>query len=189
MSDGSRISEFDGLEVGRDFRTPGRTITETDVVSFAALTGDWHPQHADATWAAGSRFGQRVAHGMLVLSYAVGLVPMEPSRVIALRGLDRVVFKQPALIGDTIHVEGRVESIKPLDETTALGGLRWRIVNQSGTAIARATVEVVLRRAEATGDWDRDGPANATRERVESKAGSDPASGQEPGKRAREVYL
>ena len=65
--------------------TSGRTITESDLVSFAALTGDWHPQHADAAWAAASRFGERVAHGMLVLSYAVGLLPFDPERVVALR--------------------------------------------------------------------------------------------------------
>ena len=58
--------------------TRGRTITEADLVSFSALTGDWHPQHADAAWAAESPFGERIAHGMLVLSYAVGLLPIDP---------------------------------------------------------------------------------------------------------------
>ena len=65
--------------VGADHDEPrGRTITEADLVSFAALTGDWHPQHADAEWADAGRFGERVAHGMLVLSYAVGLVRVRP---------------------------------------------------------------------------------------------------------------
>ena len=85
-------------------RRAGGTITEADLVSFAALTGDWHPQHADAEWAAAGRFGERVAHGMLVLSYAVGLVPFDPERVVALRGLDSVTFKRPVRIGDTIRV-------------------------------------------------------------------------------------
>jgi 3-hydroxybutyryl-CoA dehydratase len=143
-------SRIEGLEIGQSFTTPGRTITETDLVSFAALTGDWHPQHGDASWAAESRFGQRVAHGMLVLSYAVGLVPLDPSRVVALRGLDGVVFKRPAFIGDTIRVEGRVEEYKPLDPETALVGLRWKVVNQAGETLSRARVEVVWRRgAEA----------------------------------------
>ena len=62
----------------RSRATRGRTITEADVVSFAALTGDWHPQHADAEWASQGRFGERVAHGMLVLSYALGLMPLRP---------------------------------------------------------------------------------------------------------------
>ena len=59
---------FDDLEVGDSMESSGRTVTEYDVVSFAALTGDWHPQHADAAWAAESAFGRRIAHGMLVLS-------------------------------------------------------------------------------------------------------------------------
>jgi 3-hydroxybutyryl-CoA dehydratase len=180
MSDGPRTKEPDGPEVGWDFQTPGRTITEADVVAFAALTGDWHPQHADATWAARSQFGERVAHGMLLLSYAVGLVPLDPSRVVALRGLDRVVFKRPALIGDTIHVEGHMESAKPLDESTALATLRWRIVNQSGATIARATVEVVLRRGGAPAEAGANGG---------SRAAPEHASGEPSERQAREVYL
>jgi acyl dehydratase len=71
-----------------NFRSPGRTITEGDLVSFSALTGDWHPQHSDVEWAMGSQFSERVAHGMLVLSYSIGLAPLDPDRVVALRGFD-----------------------------------------------------------------------------------------------------
>ena len=66
----------------------GRTVTEYDVVSFASLTGDWHPQHADAAWAAESPFGRRIAHGMLVISYALGLLPIDPRVVMAPRLID-----------------------------------------------------------------------------------------------------
>lgn len=135
------------LEVGAELTTSGRTITEADLVSFAALTGDWHPQHADAQWAAGRRFGERVAHGMLVLSYAVGLVPFEPERVVALRGLDSVAFKRPVRIGDTIKVRVRVERVRTLDEEHALVGLGWRILNQDERVVARATVEALWRDA------------------------------------------
>ena len=86
---------FEELEAGQAFSTRGRTVTEADVVGFAALTGDWHPQHTDAEWAAGSRFGERIAHGLLVLSYAAGLVPLDPERVVALRRVGDAVFKQP----------------------------------------------------------------------------------------------
>ena len=54
---------FEELEAGQPFTTRGRTVTEADVVGFAALTGDWHPQHSDAQWAADSPFGERIAHG------------------------------------------------------------------------------------------------------------------------------
>ena len=140
--------QLDGLEEGERFTSPGRTITEADVVSFASLTADWHPQHADASWAAGSRFGQRVAHGMLVLSYSVGLMPLDPSRVVALRGVSDVVFKRPVYIGDTIRVEGRVDGIKSLDHETALVDMNWKILNQSGEVVVRARLTVIWRRAE-----------------------------------------
>ena len=136
---------FEELEPGLGFETRGRTITESDLVSFSALTGDWHPQHADAEWAAESRFGERIAHGMLVLSYAVGLAPLDPSRIVALRGLERVTFKRPVRIGDTIRLRGTVAEISPLDGETALVRLAWEIVNQDDRAVARAAVSVVWR--------------------------------------------
>jgi 3-hydroxybutyryl-CoA dehydratase len=127
------------------FRSPGRTITESDVVSFAALTGDWHPQHADAEWASRSQFSERVAHGMLVLSYSIGLAPLDPERVVALRGLDSVTFKRPVRIGDTIRVEGKVEGTKPLEQGLELIDIRWRILNQDDRVVARAVVQALWR--------------------------------------------
>lgn len=146
------------LEAGATFTSRGRTITEADVVSFSALSGDWHPQHADAAWAETSRFGERVAHGMLLLSYAVGLVGFDPERVVALRGLDDVVFKRPVKIGDTIHVEGRVAGVRPLDDEVALLDLAWRILNQDRVTVARAKVVAVCRRGAAEPDRPREDP-------------------------------
>jgi 3-hydroxybutyryl-CoA dehydratase len=143
---------FQVLEPGERYVTRGRTVTEADVVGFATLTGDLHPQHVDAEWAAGSRFGERIAHGLLVFSYASGLVGFDPERTIALRGVSELVFKRPARIGDTIHVEGEVVSKRELDEQQGLVGTRWRIVNQHAELVARATVEVVWRREEASPD-------------------------------------
>jgi acyl dehydratase len=137
---------FDELTVGERFTTRGRTVTEADVVSFAALTGDWHPQHADAVWAADSQFGERIAHGMLVLSFAVGLVPLDPQRIVALRRVSDAVFKRPVLLGDTIHVEGRVDAVSPVDETVGLASCLWTVVNQDRKTVARVTVDVLWRR-------------------------------------------
>ena len=136
------------LEVGAEHTSRGRTVTEADVVAFATQTGDWHPQHTDAEWAARSRFGARIAHGMLLLSWAVGLVPFDPERVVALRGIDSVTFKRPVPIGDTIRVHSRVESVRPLDDAHALVALRWRIVNQRDQVVARARVEALWRVGE-----------------------------------------
>jgi 3-hydroxybutyryl-CoA dehydratase len=138
--------DFDGLELGARFRSPGRTITETDLVSFSALTGDHHPLHTDAEWAAQSEFNGRIAHGMLLLSYSVGLVPLDPAHVLALRGFERVAFKRPVRIGDTIHVEGELESRQELDSLTGLVVFNWKVVNQRGEVVALARVRVVWRR-------------------------------------------
>ncbi|HSS31797.1 MAG TPA: MaoC/PaaZ C-terminal domain-containing protein [Solirubrobacterales bacterium] len=139
-------SDFDALEVGGRFQTRGRTITESDLVSFAALTGDFHPIHTDVEWAAESEFNGRIAHGMLLLSYCVGLVPLDPAQVLALRGFERIAFKRPVRIGDTIHVEGELESKKELDDATGLVVFSWKIVNQRGETAAVAKVKVVWRR-------------------------------------------
>lgn len=123
----------------------GRTITEADVVGFAALTGDMHPQHVDASWAAGSRFGERIAHGMLVLSYCVGLVDFDPERVVALRKVANATFKRPVAIGDTIRVESRVEAVSKLDGEHSLVTCAWRVLDQDDRLAIRATVELVWR--------------------------------------------
>jgi 3-hydroxybutyryl-CoA dehydratase len=137
---------FDELQEGERFATRGRTVTESDIMLFAGLSGDSHPQHTDAEWSAGSRFGERIAHGLLVLSYAAGLVPFDPERVVALRRVSDVVFKQPARIGDTIRVEGELGDRRELDDEHGLVTCRWRVINQRGKLVARATVEVVWRR-------------------------------------------
>jgi 3-hydroxybutyryl-CoA dehydratase len=135
------------LTDGAEFTTRGRTITEGDLTSFSALTGDWHPQHSDAEWAAESRFEGRVAHGMLVLSYAIGLMPFDPERVVALRGLESATFKRPVAIGETIRVRCRVESTRPLDDDNALVTLALRVVNQDGRAVALARIQAVCLQA------------------------------------------
>jgi acyl dehydratase len=127
------------------FRSRGRTITEADVVAFSALTGDWHPQHSDATWAAESAFGERIAHGMLIVSFAVGLVDFDPEHVVALRRLRDVVFKRPVRLGDTIHVEGTVAESRVIDDETTLLTWSWRIVNQDDELVCRALVEALWR--------------------------------------------
>jgi acyl dehydratase len=137
---------YEDLHEGAQFRTRGRTITESDVVAFAAQTGDWHPQHGDAAWAASSRFGERIAHGMLVLSYAVGLVQFDPERVIALRRVADAVFKRPVRLGDTISVRGSIDSCAPVADHAGLVTLAIRVLNQDGETVVRARVEVVWRR-------------------------------------------
>ena len=127
------------------FVTSTRTIRAADIVAFAELTGDTHPQHTDAEWAKSSQFGEQIAHGMLVVSCAIGLVRFDPERVIALRRLGDAVFKLPVKVGDSIQVEGRVVRTRELDEATSLVEQRWRVLNQDGRMVLRMNVEVVWR--------------------------------------------
>jgi acyl dehydratase len=137
---------FDELDGGMRFATSGRTLTEADVVGFAALTGDRHPQHTDAEWAGSSRFGERIAHGLLVLSYAAGLVPLDPGRVVALRAVREAVFKRPLRLGDTITAEGELAPRTALDDGHGLVSCRLRILDQRGRVCARAVLELVWAR-------------------------------------------
>jgi 3-hydroxybutyryl-CoA dehydratase len=140
---------FDALREGDAFTTRGRTVTEADVVGFAALSGDWHPQHTDAHWSSGSPFGERIAHGMLVVSLAVGLVPFDPERVVALRRIGDVVFKRPVRLGDTVHVRGTVAGLADVSAEAGLVAFAWSVVNQRGQTVCRARVEVLWSRADA----------------------------------------
>ena len=140
---------FESLREGARFVSRGRTVTESDVHAFATQTGDMHPQHIDADWAGNSQFGERIAHGMLVLSYAVGLVGFEPERVLALRRVCDAVFKRPVRLGDTIHVEGTIDSLQPVGDEAGLVTLGFRILNQDGRVVCRARVEALWRRDAA----------------------------------------
>ncbi|MCA9882047.1 MAG: MaoC family dehydratase N-terminal domain-containing protein [Anaerolineae bacterium] len=138
---------FEEFEVGAKMRTRGRTITEADLVQFAALTGDFNPMHTDAEYCKTSFMGQRVAHGMLTLSYAVGQayqLGILERTVLGFRSLE-MKFSVPVYIGDTIHVEIEVADKK---EARRLGGgtvdLTIRIVNQEGKVIQRGTLTLLM---------------------------------------------
>ncbi|MEX1023803.1 MAG: MaoC/PaaZ C-terminal domain-containing protein [Planctomycetota bacterium] len=104
---------FDEFRAGQTFVSPGRTITEADVVNFAALSGDWNPMHTDATFARRTPFRQRVAHGMLVESVATGLgvrTGIFDGTIAALT--DMVIhWRNPCLIGDTVTLELEVAAV------------------------------------------------------------------------------
>ena len=143
---------FEALEPGQEFTSRGRTVTEADVVAFASLSGDWHPQHCDAAWAEASPFGERIAHGLLVVALASGLVPFDPGRVVALRRVCDATFKRPVRFGDTLRVEGRIAELGAGSDEAGLVTFAWNVVNQEGRSVCRARVEVL---------WRRDGDAEA----------------------------
>jgi acyl dehydratase len=132
---------FAALAPGLTFATEPRVLTDEDIRAFAALTGDHHPQHVDPGWAASSPFGGTIAHGLLVLGAAAGVVPFDPERVVALRRVADVVFKRPVRPGDAIRVEGVVEALRPPGIVTC----RWRVLGPGDRLVVGARVEVVWR--------------------------------------------
>jgi len=147
---------LEDLQPGTRFRTRGRTITEADVVGFSGLTGDWHPQHADAEWARESGFGERIAHGLLVLSCGAGLVPFDPERVLALRRVRNVTFKRPVPLGATIHVEGKIADIQPAGPDTGLVSFDLNVLDQRDRVVVRGQIEVVWRGGAGERPKDRE---------------------------------
>jgi 3-hydroxybutyryl-CoA dehydratase len=124
--------------VGEKLVTSGRTITESDLVMFAALTGDWHPIHTNVEYARKTPFGERIAHGMLVLTIGSALVfrlgphAFTPKSFIAFYGIDSLRFVGPVKIGDTIHLEVEFLEMTPKDDKRGILTSRSVIKNQRG---------------------------------------------------------
>lgn len=96
------IKFFEDYELNHSYQTFGRTITESDIVLHAGQTGDFFPHHMDAEWCKTQPFGQRMAHGTLVFSIAIGLTAKGINEMAITYGYDRLRFIKPVFIGDTI---------------------------------------------------------------------------------------
>jgi 3-hydroxybutyryl-CoA dehydratase len=134
---------FEEFIVGQQIITPGRTITEGDIVTFAGLSGDYNQIHTDAEFAEGTPFGRRIAHGLLGLSIASGLAMRTgilEGTVIAFREINSWKFSKPVFIGDTIHVELNIIETKPVPR---LGGgslvIELVVKNQRNEVVMKGT--------------------------------------------------
>lgn len=124
------------------------TVTETHVVAWAGLTGDWMPHHTDDEFARRSRFGGRIAHGPLTLSLALGLVTQSgifADSVVAWLGLEDVRAISPVHLGDTIRVRAEVTHMRETRERLRhVGHLRHHVVNQDDTEVMTFTNKLLL---------------------------------------------
>lgn len=103
---------FEDYTIGDTRKTLGRTITETDIVMHAGQTGDFFPHHLDAEWCKTQPFKQRIAHGTLTFSVAIGMTATEINPEAFSKGYDRLRFIKPVFIGDTIRVEVTISEKK-----------------------------------------------------------------------------
>lgn len=120
-----------------------REIAAADVAAFAALTGDGHPLHRDSEAARTGAWGEPVAPGLLVLCFSVGLVDLDPDRVMALRGLRDVTFVKATRFGETIAVDARVASTRSIKPGVELLTLRWIVRDAAGSILVRARLELL----------------------------------------------
>lgn len=134
---------YDDLFVGMQFRSPGRTITDADLISFAGLTGDFSELHTSDIYAQSSQFGQRIAHGMLGLSYAHGLMWARTGELretaIAFMGISDWRFIGPIYIGDTIFVNYTLAELRDSKSrpTQAIATFDVELVKQKGAVVQR----------------------------------------------------
>jgi len=137
---------FEDFKVGDKIVTRGRTITETDIVTFSAFSGDWHPLHTDVEYAKKGPFGERIAHGFLVLSVASGLLPLSEIAIIAFYGIDKLRFVNPVKLLDTIHVEFEAVETQEKDERGGVITFRQTVKNQKGEEVAVGTMRSFIAR-------------------------------------------
>ena len=138
---------FEEFEVGTEVISPGRTVTESDVVTFAGLSGDYNQLHTDDEFAKGTLFGRRIAHGLLVLSIASGLAArlgfMEGT-VLAFRELTWK-FSQPVFLGDTVRFKACCKELKAMPRLG--GGLVifdvW-MLNQEEVIVQRGEWQILV---------------------------------------------
>ncbi|OQY43446.1 MAG: dehydratase [Anaerolineaceae bacterium 4572_78] len=142
---------FEEFELEQQIITPARTITETDIVSFAGLSGDYNPLHTDAVFAESTPYEARIAHGMLALSIATGLVARQgfaEGTVLAFREV-KWKFSSPIFIGDTIHLVVTVKGLKPMPK---LGGglvtFQASLQNQHGKTVQRGEWRILMKSKE-----------------------------------------
>jgi acyl dehydratase len=141
---------IEDFRVGETFVSPGRTITETDLVMFSGLSWDTNPAHTDEEHSKRSPFGKRIAHGALTLSYATGLLARSgrmDETAIAFLSIERWEFKGPVCPGDTIRLhtttlEARASRTKP-DRGAWKGELK--VVNQHGDVCQQGIFTIMMK--------------------------------------------
>lgn len=139
---------FEEFTVGQVVKTLSRTVSEDAIFNFAGLTGDYNQIHTDAEFAKTTQFGQRVAHGLLGLSIATGLIMRTgylEGTVLAFREIQDWKFVKPIFIGDTIHALLTVSEMKPLPRIGA-GALiaSVEVKNQNDEVIQKGTLNLLV---------------------------------------------
>ena len=139
---------FDEIQLGEEYESPGRTVTETDIVIFAGLSGDYNVLHTDAEFMKRSIFGERIAHGLLGLAIQAGLFPRatQAYATLAFVGL-RWKFKGPIKIGDTIRLKAKVLAKKEAGKPDrGLVTVQRTVLNQRDEVVQEGETDLIVER-------------------------------------------
>ena len=140
-------------EIGAEFESPARTVTEADIVQFAGLSGDYNPLHINEEYCKTTIFGGRIAHGPLVYAIAAGLLfqlHLYDDTLIAFLGFEDLRFTKPVKPGDTIHA--RVKVLEKTETSRADRGVMKRqlqVFNQRGEVVQEGRQAFLLKRKPA----------------------------------------
>ena len=143
---------YEDYTIGQEFITGRRTITEADIMNFGALTWDNNPLHTDQVFGETTIFGQRIGHGLIGLSYAVGLASLlgiAEGTTIAFLEVDQWKFVGPILIGDTIHCKMTVVEMRETKKPDrGIVTRKIEVINQRGEVIQEGLQKVMVKRKQ-----------------------------------------
>ena len=137
---------FGELEVGQKRRSRGRTLTETDVVQFCMLTGNWLELHSNVEYAKHTLYGQRLVQGSLVFSIVNALSGYSPEVIEAFYGVDRLRFTKPTFINDTLHAQSEIIALREKGERHGVATLQLTGVNQRGETVMSCEFSLLVRK-------------------------------------------
>ena len=145
---------FEDFVVDEEYLTPSRTLTETDVVMFAAMSGDYNELHTSETFGKSTQFGKRIGHGLLGLAVSHGLffrLGLVEGTAIAFLGIESWKFEAPSFLGDTIRVKVKVAEKRPSQSKPDRGVIEFffQVIKEDGTVIQSGYKTILIRREQS----------------------------------------
>ncbi len=145
---------FDEWVVDEEYITPSRTMTETDVVMFAAMSGDYNELHTSEEFMKGSQFGKRIVHGLLGLAVSHGLLfrtGLLEGTAIAFLGVESWKFQAPIFFGDTIRIKVKVAEKRPSKTKPDRGVVKLflEVIKQDDTVVQSGFKTLMIKRSSA----------------------------------------
>lgn len=139
---------YEDLTPGQRYITSGRTMTETDLIFFSMLSGDWNPIHVDEKFCSGTVFGTRVVHGVLGIAIITGLMDRAgwfSTSAIAMLGIDNWKFHAPMMVGQTLHAEMVIgETRRTRDGRRGIVQRKFLLVTHDGDVLQSGSIPMLI---------------------------------------------